>query len=173
VREKALHSQAPHLQVSSAELTTRRRTMSNLESIALRKLKDTELTVARPSEDIRERTVLDANGEEIGVADELFIDEEERKVRFIRVSSGGFLGLGATKFLIPVDAVTKVDTDSVHVDQTRERLAGAPRYEPALIERQDYFQSLYGYYGYAPYWTAGYVYPPFPLFPPAPPRPRM
>jgi sporulation protein YlmC with PRC-barrel domain len=147
--------------------------MSNLESIALRKLEDTGLTVARPDEDVRKRKVVDADGEEVGFVDDLFIDEEERKVRFLRVSSGGFLGLGASKFLIPVDAVTRVEADSVRVDQTRERVAGAPRYAPELVERREYFQSLYGYYGYAPYWTAGYVYPPFPVFPPVPPRPRI
>jgi sporulation protein YlmC with PRC-barrel domain len=72
----------------------------------LMRLSDTELTVADPAEDIRGRTVLDHNGEEISDVNDLLIDNHEKRVRFLAVASGGYLGLGQTKFLIPVDAIT-------------------------------------------------------------------
>jgi hypothetical protein len=36
---------------------------------------------------------------------------------------------------------------------------------PTSIEERDFYQNIYSYYGYASYWTPGYVYPAYP-FPP-------
>lgn len=134
----------------------------------LQKLGDTDLTVADPNEDVRGRTVLDAANEEIGHVDALMIDDQEYKVRFLQVAAGGFLGLGERKFLIPVDAITRIDADHVHVNQTRERVADAPGYDPNLATEPTYeptyYEDLYGYYGYAPYWGPGYVYPAYPYY---------
>lgn len=130
----------------------------------LHRLGDTNLTVADPAEDIRGRKALDKAGEEIGTVDDLLIDERESKVRFLQVASGGILGLGETKTLIPVDAITRIGADTVQLDQERTRLAGAPRYDPELAD-QAYWQDLYGYYGYAPFWVPGYVYPAYPFYP--------
>ena len=128
------------------------------------KLSDTEWTVADRAEDIRGRRVLDPEGEEVGEVDDLLIDDREKKVRFLQVASGGFLGLGATNFLLPVDAITRISDEAVYIDQRRERIAGAPRYDPDLVD-QRYLSDLYGHYGYVPYGAATYVYPPYPLYP--------
>lgn len=128
------------------------------------RLGDTEMTVADPSEDIRNRTVVDRAGEEIGHVDALLIDEPEGKVRFLEIASGGLLGIGEQKSLIPVDAVARVNSDRVVIDQSRERIAGAPGYDPDLAFDRGYYGELYGYYGYAPYWGAGYMYPGYPYY---------
>jgi sporulation protein YlmC with PRC-barrel domain len=131
---------------------------------ALVKLSDTNLTLASRAEDIRGRDVLDTAGDEIGKVDDLLIDEQEQKVRFLQVSSGGFLGLGATKFLIPVDAIMRMTEDAVYISHARERLAGAPRYDPSLVDER-YLSDVYGYYGYSPYWGPDYRYPGYPYYP--------
>ena len=131
------------------------------------KLRDTHWTVAEPADDIRGRRVLDPDGEEVGEIADLFIDTQERKVRLLQVASGGFLGLGATTFLLPVEAITRISEAVVHIDQRRQRIADAPPYDPALVD-QRYLHALYGHYGYAPYWAAAGVYPPYPLSPPRP-----
>jgi CBS domain-containing protein/sporulation protein YlmC with PRC-barrel domain len=127
------------------------------------RLSDTNLTLADPAEDIRGLQALDMSGEELGTVDDLFIDEQEPKVRFLEVSSGGFLGLGATKFLLPVDAITRISPDEVHINQSRERVAGAPRYDPKLVEER-YVSDVYSHYGYPPYWGPDYRYPPYPHY---------
>jgi CBS domain-containing protein/sporulation protein YlmC with PRC-barrel domain len=127
------------------------------------RLSDTNLTLAEQAEDVRGLKVLDVAGEELGTVNDLFIDEAERKVRFLEVSSGGFLGLGATKFLLPVDAITRITADVVYINQSRERVAGAPQYDPNLVEER-YARDVYGHYGYAPYWGADYHYPPYPYY---------
>jgi hypothetical protein len=74
-------------------------------------------------------------------------------VRFLEVAFGGLLGLGESAFLVPVEAVVQVDEGEVHINQTRERVEGAPRYYPKLTDAtpESDYDSLYDYYGYPPY----------------------
>lgn len=127
------------------------------------RLSDSNLTISDPAMDVRERKVLDSAGEEIGHVDDLLLDESEQKVRFLQVAAGGLLGMGESKFLIPVDAVTGLRDAAVLINQTRERVTGAPAYDPELTE-ESYYDNVYGYYGYAPFWGAGYMYPGYPYF---------
>ena len=136
---------------------------TNDRGARLVRLSDTNLTLADGAEDIRGLKVLDMSGEELGTVNDLFIDEQERKVRFLEISSGGFLGLGATKFLLPVEAITRISVDVVHINQSRERVAGAPQYDPTLVEER-YVSDVYSHYGYPPYWGPDYHYPPYPYY---------
>lgn len=45
---------------------------------------------------------------------------------------GGLLGIGEKHFLVPVEAVSRIDSDHVHIDRIRENLASAPGYNPDL-----------------------------------------
>ena len=117
----------------------------------LTRLRDTDQTVSSSDEDIRGRMAKDKAGHDLGTIEGLLIDEAERKVRFMEVASGGFLGLGESKSLIPVDAITRVTPDAVYIGHTLQHVAGAPIYDPDLVEtRLDYFFNLYPYYGYPP-----------------------
>ena len=122
-------------------------------------LGDRGRTVDGSANDVRGREVKDKNGDGIGRVADLLVDDRENKVRFLLVEHGGFLGFGETKSLIPVDAVTKITEADVFVDQSRERVAAAPGYPPDLVDDRPHHTSIYGHYGYAPYWGAGYRYP--------------
>jgi sporulation protein YlmC with PRC-barrel domain len=126
------------------------------------RLDDVDLTLADPGDDLRGRTVIDRNGDEVGTVDSLLIDEDERRVRFLEVGSGGFLGLGEKKRLVPVDAITRVDDDTVHIATDRDRVAGAPMYDPEVVPQRHYLEDVYGYYDTPPYWGPGYFYPGWP-----------
>jgi sporulation protein YlmC with PRC-barrel domain len=138
--------------------------MAQHGTASLYKLSDSHLTVADPAEDIRGLKVFDRDDEEVGEIDDLMIDDRERKIRFMRVASGGFLGLGETKFMIPIDTITHITEDAVYIDQTRHYVADAPSYDPELA-RDDYWERTYGHYGYPPYWAPGYMYPAYPYYP--------
>jgi sporulation protein YlmC with PRC-barrel domain len=129
----------------------------------LYRLRDSGLDLEQPAADIRGFKVLDRNGDEIGSVDELIIDDAERRVRFLEVASGGFLGMGEKKFMLPIDMISRIGKDEVQVDRTREHVAGAPQYDPDLKQAEDW-NNTYGYYGFAPYWAPGYVYPGYPLY---------
>jgi sporulation protein YlmC with PRC-barrel domain len=130
--------------------------MADPRTATLRKLGDAGLTVADPSQDVRGKRVIDSWGEEVGKVDDLLLDDRERQVRFMRVASGGFLGIGGSHFLIPVEAIVAITDGEVRVNQARDRIAGSPRYDPDLAD-EGYWGELYGYYGYTPYWAPGYV----------------
>jgi hypothetical protein len=51
----------------------------------------------------------------------------------------------------------------VSINDTRDHIAEAPGYDPELVNDSGYQSSIYGYYGCAPYWSAGYAYPGFNL----------
>jgi sporulation protein YlmC with PRC-barrel domain len=125
------------------------------------RLSDTNLTVATPAADIRGLTAFDSSGTEIGTVEDLLIDDEETKVRFLRIGSGGFLGMGKEHFLVPVDAV-EAHEDRVVITEDRERLQDAPEYDPELAYEDEYFTDVYGWWGFSPYWAPGYVYPRYP-----------
>jgi sporulation protein YlmC with PRC-barrel domain len=131
---------------------------------ALSRLRDSNRTVARSAEDIRGRMVKDKDGLDLGKVENLLIDDVEQKVRFMEVASGGFLGFGERKSFVPVDAITRITDDVVHISHTREHVAGAPQYDPDLVAGDpNYFFSLYPYYGYQGYLgfvptTMGYPY---------------
>lgn len=126
-------------------------------------LEDAGLTTESPAEDIRGRDVHDAAGEKIGHVKDLLIDGSERKVRLMEIAHGGILGIGESKVFVPVDAISRIDKNVIHIDRTREHINGAPRYDPEIVEERDYYESLYGYYGVGPYWGAGYAYPVYPF----------
>ena len=115
------------------------------------------------ADDVRGRRVIAAGGEDIGEVDEVMVDRRERRVRFLRVSSGGFMGIGTNKFLVPVDVVRKVKDGAVYLDETRERIASSPLYDRDSVD-EVYLQQLYNHYGHAPYWSADYEYPPYPWY---------
>jgi sporulation protein YlmC with PRC-barrel domain len=107
-------------------------------------------------------TVFDRSGVDIGEVDDLLIDEQEHKVRFIQVASGGFLGLGAMHFLVPVDAINRIDDTTVFIDQSYGQVVGAPNYDPEVVPERPYCEGLYRHYGTIPYWQEGYRQPHYP-----------
>ena len=133
--------------------------MAGTNEVGLITLKDSDLMLTHAEDDVRGLTVVDARGDPIGEVHDLVVDEKERRARFLVVASGGFLGLGETKRLVPVDAVTEVD-DVVHVEPSREEVHGALEFDPALEPWPD-FEGVYSAYGYTPFWGPGYINPRF------------
>ncbi|GAA4588120.1 sporulation protein YlmC with PRC-barrel domain [Actinoplanes octamycinicus] len=133
-------------------------------SIELIELSDSDQVVEDPAEDIRGRKVRDRDGHELGRVDDLLIDPEERKVRFLRVAHGGILGFGGTASFVPVEAIRAIDDEIVHVAEPKQIVAEAPAYDPELIDATEYYHDLYRHYGYPPFWSTGYIYPGYPHY---------
>lgn len=134
-------------------------------SRALVSLNDSSLTTQRREEDIRGRDVFDAAGDKIGHVKDLLIDENGERVRFFEIAHGGFLGIGEDRIVAPVDIITAVEEDGVHIDRGREVVAGTPVYNPELAHEADFYDSVYTHYGVQPYWNAGYRNPAYPFLP--------
>ncbi|GAA0463481.1 hypothetical protein Ade02nite_30230 [Paractinoplanes deccanensis] len=126
-------------------------------------LSESGQTIADPAQDVRGRDVVDSDGESVGTVADLLVDPDQGTVRFLRVEHGGLLGFGASSSFVPVEAVTRVTDEQVVVGSGRDRIAGAPRYDPDLADQHDYYEQVYGHYGYPPFWAPGYIYPGFPI----------
>ncbi|MDT0263621.1 PRC-barrel domain-containing protein [Jatrophihabitans lederbergiae] len=137
--------------------------MTTQNNDTLSKLSDTDKIIDGAANDIRGRKVKDKDGKDVGKVHDLLIDDSEGKVRFMLIEHGGFLGIGEIKSFIPVDAITRITEDDVFINQTRDHVAAAPGYEPALINERAYHEDIYNHYAFASYWGAGYAYPGFML----------
>jgi sporulation protein YlmC with PRC-barrel domain len=133
--------------------------MSETNEIGFVRLKDSDLMLSHAEDDVRGMTVVDHEGEPVGDVDEIIIDEQERRARLLVVTSGGFLGMGETKRLVPVEAVSQID-DEVHIQRSRQEVHDTPEYDPQLEEWPKY-EDVYSSYGYAPFWGPGYRSPYF------------
>ncbi len=133
--------------------------MTSNDNDTLYALGDRGKTVDGAANDVRGREVKDKDGDGIGTVADLLVDDREKKVRFLLVEHGGFLGFGEKTTLIPVDAITKITEDEVVIDPSRERVASAPGYDPDLVDDRPHHASIYSHYGYTPYWGPGYTYP--------------
>jgi sporulation protein YlmC with PRC-barrel domain len=115
------------------------------------RLSDSGLVLEDLTQDVRGLDVYDKSGDQIGTVDDLYADAQERKVRFLDVGAGGFLGLGERRFLIPVEAVSEVREDRVVVAHKRRKVAGSPLLDADVVVPQPPYQDeLYEYYGYLP-----------------------
>ncbi len=124
------------------------------------KLRDTEFTVAHTDEDVRGYKVSEQNGEEIGEVQDLLIDGDEKKVRFLECGDGGLWGMGEQKFLVPIDSITSVDHEhkKISICHSKECIISAPKYDPDL-KVQEELEDVYAYYGYTPFWMGNNVLP--------------
>ena len=129
---------------------TERRTRST--GPVLVRLSDSGLALEDLAQDVRGLDVYDNDGDRIGTVEDLYADAQERKVRFLDVAAGGFLGLGEKRFLIPVEAVSEVRQDGgvVVVEQKRRKVAESPLFEADVVPQPPYQDELYKYYGYLP-----------------------
>ncbi len=114
------------------------------------RLRDSDFRLEDPWQDIRGRGVYAADGDQIGTVEDLYVDKDEREVRFLTFESGGFLGtsIGATYRMIPVETISDVSADRVTVDFDREKAVGAPAFDADVMPADDCQRDLYDYYGY-------------------------
>lgn len=137
--------------------------MTSQNEATLSKLTGTGMTVTNATDDMRGRKVTDKDGSDVGKVHDVFVDHREHKARFLLVEHGGFLGIGEKKSFIPIDTISRTTSDDVYLNDTRDHIAEAPGYDPNMVNDRNYQSSIYGYYGCAPYWSAGYAYPGFNL----------
>ena len=108
---------------------------------------------------LRGREVLDRSGELVGAVDGLLVDAGERRVRFLRVVTGEPLPNVGRHFLVPIEAVARVEADRVHLDILRERIVSAPPYDRGRVDPPEYYAQLADYYGTGPTAVPGVTTP--------------
>lgn len=144
---------------------------------SVRRLRDTDLASINFREDIRGHSVNDAQGRHVGLVEWLFLDEDRKKIRFFsvvrddvqrgdgEVSAGDHNRPATVTFcaIVPIDAVVDIAQDAVRLDRREEQLVTVPSSDSMPTTVLDW-DAIYRQYGYAPFWNAGYVYPPYPFY---------
>ena len=92
----------------------------------LLRLSDSDFVPSNPEDDLRGRGVYDREGQRMGEVEELYVDRQEREVRFLEVGTGGFLGIGSRRFLVPVEAVVEVSEGRVTIEPDRTQKVSGP-----------------------------------------------
>jgi hypothetical protein len=93
----------------------------------------------------------------LGRVDDLVIDRDRGRVRFLTVGDGGILGVGRTYRLVPVDVIRGVASDRVFLNGTKELFEFAPKWRS--LEEPSATAETLRYFGTQPFWTQGYEMP--------------
>jgi sporulation protein YlmC with PRC-barrel domain len=119
------------------------------EQHQLVKLSDSDFRLEAPEQDVRGLDVYDRDGREIGSVNDLYVDTEERKIRFLGVGAGGVLGIGEKHLMIPVEAVADVGEDGLTIEHGSEKVAESPPFDTDVAPPTAAYQrEIYEYYGY-------------------------
>lgn len=110
-----------------------------------------------PREDVRGLVVKDANAAKVGEVDDLVIDADAGRVRFMKVGHGGLLGLGRDHRLVPVDVIDSVAGDTVFIRPPVAHVEEAPNW--GGLESEIFMKDLCRHFGCEPYWSDGYRTP--------------
>ena len=94
--------------------------------IGLVRLGDSDFVPANPEDDLRGKAVYDAQGQRVGGVEDLYIDPQEREMRFLEVGVGGFLGIGEKNYLAQVEAVVEVAEDRVTIEPGKTQKVEGP-----------------------------------------------
>jgi hypothetical protein len=110
---------------------------------------------ARPQHDLRGQGVLDPVGGYLGYVADLYVDEDDRQLRFLDVVTEGFLGLGRKHHLVPIEALIPAQEaarlglyGAIGLQVDREKIEGAPTFpNPLAGPDPDLQESIRQYYG--------------------------
>jgi hypothetical protein len=101
-----------------------------------------------PRDELRNRGVYASTGRYLGYVTHLYVDDD-RKLRFVDVVTGGVLGLGRKHHLIPVEAITEETLNAITLGVDEETVEGAPTIPNPLAGPDESRQrALYEHYGY-------------------------
>ncbi len=94
-------------------------------------------------DDLKDKTVVNNQGEELGDVDDVVVSREGNQRGFV-VSVGGFLGIGENKVFVPADEVS-VTTDNIiwETSRSKEQLEEASNYQEDRFESvSDQYETL-------------------------------
>jgi|SRR5829696_7731185 len=102
---------------------------------------------ARPQHDLRGQGVLDPGGRYLGYVENLYVDEDDRQLRFIDVVTEGFLGLGRKHHLLPIEALIPSEEarrlglyGAIELQVDRETVERSPTFPNPLAGPEPEFQ---------------------------------
>jgi sporulation protein YlmC with PRC-barrel domain len=106
---------------------------------------------APPHRELRKKGVFDSGSRHIGQVENLYVEEDSRRLRFVDVVTSGFMGLGRKHCLVPVEAIKDQALGSItlEVDQRTLESESAPAFfNPQLVPDERLQRATREHYGY-------------------------
>ncbi len=101
-----------------------------------------------PHVELRQKSVFDTGYRHIGQVAYLYVDDN-RDLQFVDVVSSGFLGLGKTHHLVPVEAITDEASGSVTLGVDQGTVESAPTFPNPRVGPDERLQrATREHYGY-------------------------
>jgi hypothetical protein len=101
-----------------------------------------------PQRELRQNRVFDSGGRYLGDVANLYVDNDKR-LHFVDVVTGGFLGLGRKHRLVPVEAITEEMTSSITLGVDQRTVESAPVLSDPQAGPDDSLQrAVREHYGY-------------------------
>ena len=90
---------------------------------------DGDMTFTDAPDDLRDLVVVDPDAHRVGEVDGVVVDPTDRRMRMLVVGSGGILGLGRVRRLVPVEAIVEV-SDHVRIATSHRAVHLVDPYDP-------------------------------------------
>ena len=116
----------------------------------LAKLSELDVPLEESWQDIRDLDVYDVAGEQIGSVEDLYVDREARRPRYLVVSAGGLLGVGKKHVLVPVEEVSRdVGEERVTIQVPKDKVLASPEFDLDVgVPAADLQRAIDAYYGH-------------------------
>jgi uncharacterized protein YrrD len=95
---------------------------------------------------------IQATDDEVGHVEDFIVDDEDWQIRYLIVDTRNWLP--GRKVVVATNWIKAVSWEDrkVVVDLSREKIKGAPKFDPSAPVNRDYEEVLYDYYGRPKYW---------------------
>jgi hypothetical protein len=106
---------------------------------------------APPDQELRNKSVFDSGSWRIGHVENLYVEEDSRRLRFVDVVTSGFLGLGRKHCLVPVEAIADQAPGSITLEVNRRTLESESTpafYNPQIAPDERLQRATREHYGY-------------------------
>jgi hypothetical protein len=101
-----------------------------------------------PHRELRQSRAFDSGGRYVGEVGNLYVDDD-RRLHFVDVVTSGFLGLGKTHHVVPVEVITDVGPASITLGVDQETMESAPSISnPQAAPDSELQRAIREHYGY-------------------------
>jgi sporulation protein YlmC with PRC-barrel domain len=105
------------------------------------------------ADDLKNFTVQDTRGEKIGKVSQVLVDLDSGRIGYAVVSSGGFLGMGGEKYIVPFNALKSGERrQTLTLDVQKDQLRQAPKGDMEQVMSRESGREIHQFYGVSPYW---------------------
>ena len=114
----------------------------NDEGSGLVRLEDFQGELEEPWQDVQGVKVFDKNGDEVGTVEDLYVYADAEAAHLLKVTGDD------DTILIPVDAVTNASKEGVNIEQDKDLILGAPKFDSKDVPDSDTSRAAYAHFGY-------------------------